>query len=107
MRILKLLVLLALTGVLTTGCGKFFKQKTDGWDAEMFYTKAKEELDDKKWEKAIELYQQGEARFPYGEYAEQSHMPTTNPMTVRKPWPPPIASFDYIQPTQVSTTPTI
>ena len=74
MRVLKILSLLILASALSVGCSKMFKTKTDGWDAETFYTKAKEELDDKDWSKAIELYQQLEARYPYGEYAEQAQL---------------------------------
>lgn len=74
MRLLKILAVLAIAGALSTGCSKLFKTNTDGWDAEKFYTKAKEELEDKDWSKAIELYQQLEARYPYGEYAEQAQL---------------------------------
>lgn len=74
MQLPKLFIVLLVAGIFTTGCGKFFKPKTDDWDAETFYNAAKEELDDKKWSKAIELYQQLEARYPYGEYAEQSQL---------------------------------
>ncbi len=74
MRFLKILSFLIVASVLTAGCAKMFKTKTDDWDAETFYTKAKEELDDKDWSKAIELYQQLEARYPYGEYAEQAQL---------------------------------
>lgn len=74
MRVWKTLIVLLLSSALTMGCSKLFKPKTDNWDAEQFYKAAKTELDDKKWSKAIELYQQLEARYPYGEYAEQSQL---------------------------------
>ena len=58
MHSLKLLIASVLVIIFLAGCSKF---KTEGWDAETFYTNAKEQLDDKKWSKAIELYQQLEA----------------------------------------------
>lgn len=74
MNSLTILAVLVIASALIPGCSKL---KTDGWDAETFYTKAKEELDDKKWSKAIDLYQQLEARYPYGEYAEQAQLEIT------------------------------
>ncbi|MGE5617148.1 MAG: outer membrane protein assembly factor BamD [Bacillota bacterium] len=58
------------------GCGLF---KTDeelhkDWTAEKFYTAAKEELDAGNWEKAAKLYDQLEAKFPFGRYAQQAQI---------------------------------
>ena len=70
MHSLKLLIASVLV-IILAGCSKF---KTEGWDAETFYANAKEQLDNKKWSNAIELYQKLEARYPYGEYAEQAQL---------------------------------
>ena len=71
MRSLKILIASVLVVAFLAGCNKL---KTEGWDAETFYINAKEQLDKRKWTKAIELFQQLEARYPYGEYAEQAQL---------------------------------
>jgi len=74
MRLLKVLILVFLASTLATGCAKLFKPKTENWTAEQFYDEAKEKLEDKKWEDAIKFFQQLEARYPYGNYAEQAQL---------------------------------
>ena len=74
MQLTKVLVLLILATAISAGCAKMFKPKTDDWTAEQFYTEAKEKLDDEKWSDAVELYQQLESRYPYGEYSEQAQL---------------------------------
>ncbi|MDJ0958132.1 MAG: outer membrane protein assembly factor BamD [Arenicellales bacterium] len=71
MRSLRILTASIIAIALIAGCSK---TKTEGWDAETFYINAKEQLDKKKWSKAIELFQQLEGRYPYGEYAEQAQL---------------------------------
>lgn len=46
----------------------------DDWTVERFYAEAKEALEKKRFEYAIETYQKLEARFPYGPYAEQAQL---------------------------------
>jgi len=66
-----LLVSLALAGC------SLFKSDEDlhkDWTAEQFYKAAKEELDNGSWEKAVKLYEQLEAKFPFGRYAQQAQI---------------------------------
>ena len=74
MRSIKVLIIVFLASILTVGCSKIFKPKTDNWTAEQFYEEAKEKLEDKKWEDAIKYFQQLEARYPYGKYSEQAQI---------------------------------
>jgi outer membrane protein assembly factor BamD len=46
----------------------------DDWPVEKFYAEAKEAMDKKRFEYAIETYQKLEARYPYGPYAEQAQL---------------------------------
>ena len=58
------------------GCS-LFKSDEDlhkDWTAEQFYKAAKEELDNGSWEKAVKLYEQLEAKFPFGRYAQQAQI---------------------------------
>ncbi len=77
MRSFKALIILFLASTLTVGCAKLFKPKTEDWTAEQFYDEAKKKLDDDKWADAIELYQQLEARYPYGKFSEQAQLEIT------------------------------
>lgn len=77
MRHSKSLTVLALAAVMAlAGCSKF-KFTTDekaDWTVQKFYTEAKAALDGKEWENAVKLYQELEARYPYGPYAEQAQI---------------------------------
>jgi outer membrane protein assembly factor BamD len=58
------------------GCG-LFGDKPDNkkeWTAEQFYKAAKEEFDGRNWDAAAKLYEQLEAKFPYGRFAQQAQM---------------------------------
>jgi outer membrane protein assembly factor BamD len=66
-----LLVALALGG-----CSLFQKAidpKKD-WQAADYYKAAKEEFDVQNWDAAIKLYDQLEAKFPFGRYADQAQI---------------------------------
>jgi outer membrane protein assembly factor BamD len=70
-----LLLALALA-VALGGCG-IFSDKADPkkeWTAEQFYKAAKEEFDNRNWEAAAKLYEQLEAKFPYGRFAQQAQI---------------------------------
>jgi outer membrane protein assembly factor BamD len=59
-----------------SGCG-MFGGKTDArkdWGAAEFYQAAKEEFDNKNWDTAIKLYEQLEAKFPFGRFAQQAQL---------------------------------
>ncbi|MCK5829301.1 MAG: outer membrane protein assembly factor BamD [Methylococcales bacterium] len=45
-----------------------------GWDAEKFHIKAKESMEASNYQKAIELYETLESRYPFGEYAAQAQL---------------------------------
>jgi outer membrane protein assembly factor BamD len=44
------------------------------WTAAEYYNAAKEEFDNKSWDPAIKLYEQLEAKFPYGRFAQQAQL---------------------------------
>jgi outer membrane protein assembly factor BamD len=69
-------VLLAL-GLLLCGCTNTKEETTDehaDWSAEQFYTEAKRALTEKRYEKAVKLYEKLEARYPFGKYATQAQL---------------------------------
>ena len=69
------LAALLLAGALG-GCA-FFEDKLDprkDWNAEQFYKAAKEDLDAGAWESAIKTYEQLEAKYPFGRYAQQAQI---------------------------------
>ena len=58
------------------GCG-LFGNKTDpkkDWQAADFYAAAKEQFDNQSWDAAIKLYEQLEAKFPFGRFAQQAQI---------------------------------
>ena len=66
----------ALLVLALAGCGLFGKTldpKKD-WTAADFYKAAKEEFDSQNWEQAVKLYEQLEAKFPYGRFAQQAQI---------------------------------
>lgn len=67
----------ALAAALTlSGCGLWTKTvdpKKD-WGAAEFYKAAKDELDSNNWNAAIKLYEQLEAKYPFGRYAQQAQI---------------------------------
>jgi outer membrane protein assembly factor BamD len=59
-----------------SGCG-MWGSKADPkkeWGAAEFYQAAKEEFDNKNWDTAIKLYEQLEAKFPFGRFAQQAQL---------------------------------
>jgi outer membrane protein assembly factor BamD len=58
-----------------SGCSFFEKEKIEAdanWSVERLYAEAKAALDTGDYFAAIEFYEQLEARFPFGEYAQQA-----------------------------------
>ena len=58
------------------GCG-LFGNKADpkkDWQAAEFYAAAKEQFDNQSWDAAIKLYEQLEAKFPFGRFAQQAQI---------------------------------
>ena len=61
--------------VLVSGCSSLTaKDKTIGWSAQKLYTEATEQLQSKNYEKAVDLYQKLESRYPFGRYAMQAQL---------------------------------
>lgn len=71
-RILALVVLLGLL----SGCGLLPEDvdETAKWSAARLYNEAKGALNEGEYQRAIELYERLEARFPYGAYAQQAQL---------------------------------
>lgn len=70
--LIPLLLLAALLG----GCGILGKEydETEGWTAAEIYNKAARELDGANYQRAIELYQKLDTRYPFGRYAMQGQL---------------------------------
>jgi outer membrane protein assembly factor BamD len=60
----------------TVACSLLPEQvdKTKNWSANQLYTAAKEALDDKNYEQAIDYFEKLEARYPFGTYAQQAEL---------------------------------
>lgn len=58
------------------GCGLFGDKANEhkDWQAADFYAAAKEQFDNQSWEAAIKLYEQLEAKFPFGRFAQQAQI---------------------------------
>ena len=58
------------------GCSAFSEKKDEkeDWTAEQFYNEAKQALRDERYQKAIQLYETLETRFPFGIYATQAQL---------------------------------
>lgn len=62
--------------LILAGCADLSEKKdeTADWTAEQFYNEAKQALRDERYQKAIELYEKLETRFPFGIYATQAQL---------------------------------
>lgn len=69
----RFLPLLALAALLATGCAGVTDPTRD-WSAERFYQEARAKMEEGNWPEAIRLYEQLEARYPYGRYSEQAQL---------------------------------
>lgn len=50
------------------------KDPTKGWSAAKLYAEGKEAMEDDNFERAIELFETLEARYPFGRYAQQAQL---------------------------------
>ena len=50
------------------------KDQTLDWSADKLYTEARSALDDSNWTQAKDYYQKLEARYPFGQYAQQAQI---------------------------------
>lgn len=64
------------TALFVSGCGLLPKTKdeTAGWSAQRLYSEAKDNLNDGNYERAIQLFETLEARYPFGRYAQQAQL---------------------------------
>ena len=62
--------------LLLSGCSWLPEQvdNTKDWSANRLYAEAKQQLNDKNYEKAIEYFEKLEARYPFGRYAQQAQL---------------------------------
>jgi outer membrane protein assembly factor BamD len=74
-RIPQRLLVLLLAATLT-GCSIFGKEydETEGWSAAQIYSEASSEMDSGSYDRAIELFEKLEARYPFGRYAMQAQL---------------------------------
>ena len=68
--------LLALLLLVMNACSLLPEQidKTKDWSASQLYSAAKESLNDKNYEQAIDYFEKLEARYPFGRYAQQAQL---------------------------------
>ncbi len=72
---MRILVLMLFAAMLTA-CGLLPEQgdETSRWSASKLYSEAKAQLADGNYQRAIQLYERLEARYPYGPYAQQAQL---------------------------------
>jgi outer membrane protein assembly factor BamD len=73
----KILRSLAVIGaLLLAGCSATPDEfdETAGWNAQRLYSEAKESMSDGSYDRAIQMFEKLEARYPYGRYAQQSQL---------------------------------
>lgn len=70
------LLTVALVALLLTGCGstRFDRDPTSKWDADRLYREAQSELTIANWQRARQLLEQLEARFPFTRHAQQAQL---------------------------------
>jgi outer membrane protein assembly factor BamD len=68
----------ALFSLAVAGCGLFpeVKDETANWSADRLYQTAHEAMLGGNYTRAVKLFEQLEARFPYGRYAQQAILET-------------------------------
>ncbi len=73
---MRLLLVILISGAVLSGCGVFGKEydETEGWSANELYNKAAAEMDSANYERAIELFEKLETRYPFGRFAMQSQL---------------------------------
>ena len=71
--------MLALVFALVTGCSWIGEEQdlTKDWSAVRLYTAAKERLENKDYEQAIDYYEKLESRYPFGPHSQQAQLDLT------------------------------
>lgn len=57
-----------------TGCGSIDRDPTAKWDADRLYAEARSEIEIYNWQRARELLEKLESRFPFTRYAQQAQI---------------------------------
>lgn len=62
--------------LLLSGCGLLPEQvdETAGWSAQRLYSEAKDSMAEGGYDRAIQMFEKLEARYPYGRYAQQAQI---------------------------------
>ena len=68
------LLAIALAALLAACGSTETDDKTKGWSASKFYTEARAELADGNYDKAAQLFEKLESRYPFGRYAQQAQL---------------------------------
>ncbi len=70
------ILVLMLFATFLAACGLLPEQgdETSGWSASKLYSEAKAQLADGNYERAIQLFEKLEARYPFGPYAQQAQL---------------------------------
>lgn len=70
------LAFLLIVPIMLSACGLLPKKQEDtkNWSASKYYSEAKNELNEGNYSAAIKLFEQLEARYPYGRYAQQAQL---------------------------------
>jgi len=65
-----------IAALLVGGCGLLPEQvdETAGWNAQQLYSEAKASMSEGGYDRAIQLFEKLEARYPYGRYAQQAQL---------------------------------
>jgi len=73
------LLILFLVFALLTGCSGWGEEQdlTKDWSAVRLYTAAKERLENKDYEQAIDYYEKLESRYPFGPHSQQAQLDVT------------------------------
>ena len=68
----------ALVALSLAGCGLFKDRHANkaSWGAADYYKAAKEEFDSANWQAAVKLFEELEAKYPYGRHAQQAQLET-------------------------------
>ena len=75
-RLLARALVTVLLGAAISGCSWFGDKPdiTKDWSAARLYSAAKERLENKDYEKAIDYYEKLEARYPFGPHSQQAQL---------------------------------
>ncbi|SIT66700.1 Beta-barrel assembly machine subunit BamD [Ectothiorhodosinus mongolicus] len=74
MSAMRLVIIALLSLTLISGCSSWRSDPTRDWSASQLYEEAKSALNRGSYDRAVELYETLEARFPFGRHAQQAQL---------------------------------